>query len=295
MKKMLLWLLLSLFSMTAAQATILPASGVDEAFQAWTGIEATPAVILCERLTVLDARGDQGGKAVDTLQYSGQSIPVLESWDGYAKISYADGSKTGWVRNEYLKQDPAWYVCDKPTAVYAYPEAMSPRVAYLDTGETLPILAEYDDGVSIGGWVCVSLRGAAGWIRKTPQDTASETFFRPEQLKALTCAALTVNGEEIVCTDADTLGRLSALLTNAEDRGGEVSGCPFTAMLTLTVPEGGEIVLRLATDSCCIYRIDGRDYAYARHLCTPEGSPENSALYGLFGISRDMFFGLVKQ
>ena len=295
MKKLLTCLLSLLFCITAAQASILPASGVDETFQAWTGIEATPAVILCESLTVLDARGDQGGKAVDTLQYSGQSIPVLESWDGYAKISYADGSKTGWVRNEYLKADPAWYVCDGPTAVYAYPEAMSPRVAFLETGETLPILAEYDDGITIGGWVCVSMRGAAGWIRKTPLDTASETFFRPEQLKELTCARLTVNGEDFVCTDADTLSRLSALLTHAEDRGGEVSGCPFTATLTLTTPEGGELALRLATDSCCIYRIDGRDYAYARQLCTPEGSPVNSALFGLFGISTDTFFGLAGQ
>ena len=297
MKKLLLWMLLSLFCITAAQASILPASGVDKTFQAWTGIEATPAVILCESLTVLDARGDQGGKAVDTLQYSGQRIPVLESWDGYAKICYADGSKTGWVHNEYLKLDPAWYVCDEPMPVYAYPEAMSPRVAYLDAGETLPILAEYDDGISIGGWVCVSLRGAAGWIRKTPLDTASETSFRPEQLENLTAATLTLNGETLVCTDPAALGRLSAMLTSTEDQGGEVAGCPFLAELALSTEEGSEISLRLATDSCCVYRVDGRDYAYARNLCAPdgEGSPGNSALFGLFGITTDRFFGLAGQ
>ncbi len=66
MKRMLALLLCALLPLTAANATILPPEGVDEGFYSWTGIECTPAVILCESLSVLDARGDQGGKVVET-------------------------------------------------------------------------------------------------------------------------------------------------------------------------------------------------------------------------------------
>ena len=184
MKKTLLMTLALLLCMSTASATILPADGVNEGFKSFTGMDCVSAVVLCESLSVLNARGDQGGKKVDTLYY-GQKVPVIESWDGYAKISYADATKTGWVRNDYLLMDPAWYVCDDDTQVYAYPDTMSPRIALLDEGTKLPIITEYDDD-TINGWVCVSLRGAAGWIRKTPADTVSETWFRPEMLADIT-------------------------------------------------------------------------------------------------------------
>ena len=285
MKRFMLLFLAFLFLFPSALASILPPSGVDEDFKAWTGIECTPAVILCESLTILDERGDQGGKAVDTRYYSGKTIPVIESWDGYAKIYYADGTKTGWVRNEYLMMDPGWYICDEDMQVYAYPDVMAPRIAYLEKNTKLPILTEYDDG-SIRGWVCVSLRGAAGWIRKTPRDTANQTWFRPEMVTSLASATLTLNHETILCNDPGTLDQLSALLIHAEDKGGTVSGCPFTATLLLTLTNGKEIEMQLATDSCCVYRVDGRDYAYARHLWSAEeGSPSNETLFDLFDVS----------
>lgn len=287
MKKLLAFLLILTMGASCASATILPASGVDEDFKAWTGIECTPAVVLCQTLSVLDNRGDQGGKKVETLRYSGQTIPVIESWDGYARIYYSDGNKTGWVRSDYLMMDPAWYVCDEDVQVYAYPDTMAPRVALLDKGTKLPILTEYDDDKSISGWVCVSLRGAAGWIRKTPADTANQTWFRPEMLTDITYAQISLEGEEpLGCTAPGTLAALSELLVNAEDEGGMVAGCPFTAVLNLVTAQGESIALLLATDSCCVYRVDGRDYAYARHLFDPyEGAPENSVLFDLFGTN----------
>ena len=287
MKRFLLFLLALTMAASCASATILPASGVDEDFRSWTGIACTPAVILCESLSVLDNRGDQGGKRVETLLYSGKTIPVIESWDGYAKIYYADGSKTGWVRNDYLMMDPAWYLCDEDVQVYAYPDVMGPCVALLDKGTKLPILTEYDDGESLSGWVCVSLRGAAGWIRKTPADTADETWFRPEMLADITYARIDLkDGEPLGCTDPETLRQLAEILTNAEDKGGTVSGCPFTASLFLETAQGKTVTLQLAADSCCIYRVDGRDYAYARHLRDPdEGGPDNEVLFGLFGLN----------
>ena len=287
MKKILLMLLTLLLLCGTAGATILPASGVDEDFKAWTGIECTPAVILCESLSVLDARGDQDGKKVDTLNYTGKDLPVIENWDSYAKIYYSDGNKTGWVRNEYLMMDPAWYICDEDVQVYAYPDTMAPRVALLDKGTKLPILTEYADEQSLSGWVCVSLRGAAGWIRKTPADTVGETWFRPEMIRGYTFAELhhLSTGAMVYFTDEQDMAQLEDMLVHAKDMGGEVAGCPFGAVMTLYLADGREIQLQIATDSCCVYRVDGRDYQYARHLVSgDEGSPDNAMLFSLFGM-----------
>ena len=288
MKRLMTLLLCLLLPLTAAQASILPPSGVDEGFAAWTGIECTPAVILCENLTIYDARGDQGGKKVASLSYSGQTVPVIESWDGYALIYYADGAKTGWVHNEYLLFDPAWYVCDQGMPVYAYPDVMAPRVGYLATGTKLPIITEYDDGESIGGWACVSLRGAAGWIRKTPKDTISQTWFRPSMLEHITTATMTWQGEAISIShfNPEDVAALAVLLTNVNDLGAPVAGCPFGATLELSLESGQRITLQIATDSCCVYRVDGRDYQYARHLCSGDDHPDNTVLLEIFGLER---------
>lgn len=286
MKRIAALVLVMLLSLTAAHATILPPAGVDEDFAAWTGIECTPAVILCENLSIYDARGDQGGKKVGSLKYTGQDIPVIESWDGYALIYYSDGNETGWVHNEYLLFDPAWYVCDEGMPVYAYPDGMAPRVGWLASGTKLPILAEYE-GDAVNGWVCVSLRGAAGWIRKTPKDTVSQTWFRPQMLEDISAAVLTWQGEAISISDFDPedTAALSALLTNVNDLGAPVAGCPFGATLEVYLRDGRTVTLEIATDSCCVYRVDGRDYQYARHLKQdPDSSVSNTVLLDIFGL-----------
>ena len=283
MKKLLLALMMIALCTTAASATILPATGVAEDYRAWTGLEATPAVVLCESLSVLDARGDQGGKKVMTLNYTGKGILVIDSWDGWAQIHYSDGAELGWVRSDYLLMDPAWYLCDEDVQVYAYPDTMAPRVALLDEGTKLPIITEYD--AEYESWVCVSLRGAAGWIRKTRRDTVDNTWFRPEMLADITAAVLQMGDEAVGTTEQTVLTQLAVLLTNVEDEGGPMAGCPFAATLTLMLADGQKVEMQLATDSCCVYRVDGRDYAYARHLFDPnEGAPENVVLFGLFGL-----------
>ncbi len=283
MKKLLALILCLACLCSGAFATISPATGVDVNFYGFTGIECIPAVVLCESLTILDNRGDQGGQKAGELLYSGQTIPVIESWDGYAKIYYDDGNKTGWVRNEYLMLDPAWYLCDGETQVYAYPAFMAPRVALLEEGTILPILTQAE--VENQGWVCVSLRGAAGWIRKTPRDTVDETWFRPEMLADLAGASLSLNGADYPLTDPEGLAELAKLLTSVSDLGGPMAGCPFGALLTLTCSDGRIIPLDLATDSCCAYRVDGRDYQYARFLKTPDSGVDNTVLYSLFGVA----------
>ena len=179
--------------------------------------------------------------------------------------------------------DPAWYLCDEDVQVYAYPDTMAPRVALLDEGTKLPIITGYD--AKYESWVCVSLRGAAGWIRKTPRDTVDNTWFRPEILADITAAVLQMGDEAVGTTEQTVLTQLAVLLTNVEDEGGPMAGCPFAATLTLMLADGQKVEMQLATDSCCVYRVDGRDYAYARHLFDPnEGAPENVVLFGLFGL-----------
>ena len=287
MKKLLTILLSMMLCVSSASATIIPPAGVDEDFKAWTGLEATPAVVLCESLTVLNARGDQGGKKVDVLTYTGNDILVTESWDGYAQVHYSDGAALGWVRNDYLLMDPAWYLCDEDMQVYAYPDAMSPRVALLDKGTRLPIITQWDDEESINGWVCVSLRGAAGWIRKTPKDTVDNTWFRLEMIRDYTFAELSfpyTTGSMIYFDDEESRVALETMLMSVNDMGGMVAGCPFDAVLTIELVDGQEIQLQIATDSCCVYRVDGRDYQYARNLWSEEGGVDNSVLFGLFGV-----------
>ena len=231
MKKLLLTLMMIVLCTTAASATILPATGVDEDYRAWTGIDATRAVVLCESLSVLDARGDQGGRKVMTLNYTGKDILVIDSWDGWAQIHYSDGAELGWVRSDYLLMDPAWYLCDEDVQVYAYPDTMAPRVALLDEGAKLPIITGYD--AEYESWVCVSLRGAAGWIRKTPRDTVDNTWFRPEMLADITAAVLQMGDEAVGTTEQTVLTQLAVLLTNVEDEGGPMAGIMPTPAICL--------------------------------------------------------------
>ena len=166
----------------SASATVLPPEGISAGYLSFTGIEAYRAVVLCESLSVCDERD---GNVIDKL-YFGDTFMTSESWDGWANCTYADGSKSGWVRSDYIVIDPAYYLTDAQTAVYAYGDTMAPRVALLDGGTKLPIIAEMEN------WCVVSLRGASGWIRKTPADTVNETWFRSEMLSSIVQADLLV-------------------------------------------------------------------------------------------------------
>ena len=68
-----------------------------------------------------------------------------------------------------------------------------------------------------------------------------------------------------------------------------MAGCPFGAQLTLKLGSSAQmkyqvsqVTIELATDSCCVYRVDGRDYQYARSLKTEDNSPDNTLVFDLF-------------
>jgi len=127
-----------------------------------------PAVVLCETLTLREEPAATA-KAVKTLHYGDLPIVVgADSTDGareesgfvYCALGDAIDSPTGWINADYLFINPAWYVTEKETAVYAWNETGAPRVALLDGETRLPLLKEEE------GWYLVSLRGAVGWICK---------------------------------------------------------------------------------------------------------------------------------
>jgi len=148
---MMIAALILLGSIGTVQAEIIPPYGEGQ-----IGLQA---VVLCETLT-LRKEPSASSQAVKTLRY-GDRITVQPETGGWAACFLTDdvdGSRAGWVNEEYLAIDPAWYRTEKKTPVYAWNDTMAPKVALLDENTTLPILK------TEGNWLAVSLRGAAGWI-----------------------------------------------------------------------------------------------------------------------------------
>ena len=127
-----------------------------------------PAVVLCEKLTLREEPATSS-KALKTLRYGDQPIIVgadqpegakKENGFVYCTLGDSEDSPSGWINADYIVINPAWYVTEKNTAVYAWNDTAAPKVALLNKGTRLPILKE------AGNWYLVSLRGAVGWIRK---------------------------------------------------------------------------------------------------------------------------------
>ena len=127
-----------------------------------------PAVVLCETLTLRES-SSSSSKALATLNYGDRPIVVgadlpagakEENGFVYCVLGDSEDSPAGWLNADYIIINPAWYVTEKATAVYAWNDSTAPKVALLDNGTRLPILREE------GNWYIVSLRGAVGFVHK---------------------------------------------------------------------------------------------------------------------------------
>ena len=145
-------LVMMIGSIVSAQAEIIPPYG--------EGQIGLTAVVLCEELT-LRMGSDSSAPAVKTLK-NGSRIIVDRQVDGWAHCFLGDSEDAteGWVNADYIIIDPAWYVTEGKTPVYAWDSTGAPKVALLDGGNTLPIVADEGD------WLIVSLRGAVGFIQR---------------------------------------------------------------------------------------------------------------------------------
>lgn len=152
-KKLSLFLIMSAMMVSGGavcHASIIPAQG--------PGQIGYSSVVLCDSLS-LHADPAYDSQTVQTLKY-GDRVIVMDTEDGWAHCTTGDAedSPKGYVNEDFLIVDPAWYRTEGDTVVYAWNDTGAPKVALLDGDTTLPVLR--DDG----DWIVVSLRGAAGWI-----------------------------------------------------------------------------------------------------------------------------------
>lgn len=243
----------------AARAEILPAAEYDADYYAFTGLKAQEAVVLCESLTVREAP-DYRAAALYSMNEGRRFLTIVsEAADGFLSV-HDETERVGWVREEYVLVRPDLLVLSASTPAYAYGSPDAPRVALLAEKETLPVISRQD------GYLIVSLRGASAWIAEADVDVsvAGRDTWSPARLSVgVIEAEWSRDGERRVLRDPAKLARLTELLTDAELAGVGMAGCPFEASLRLTLADGSEAVMQLATDSCCVFRADGVDYRYA--------------------------------
>ena len=134
MRKLFVILTILSLLLATAHAEIIPPYGAGQiGFQ---------AVVLCEQLS-LRQEPNSSSRKVKTLEYGDLPI-VIEQSDGWAYVALGDSEESlkGWVNAEYISIDPAWYRTEGKTPVYAWDDALAPKVALLDENTTLPILAD---------------------------------------------------------------------------------------------------------------------------------------------------------
>lgn len=264
---------------TPAFALVVAPEEYNTSFANKTGIYAYDAYVLCDSLT-LRAKPDLNSKSLRQLSHGQKLLVSMREGEWYHV--YLSEHVEGWVKQEYVLINPALYITEAETPAYAYGSPYAPRVALLSKGDTLPIIHSTD------GYYVVSLRGASAWIEKTEARQTKD--FSPELLTGLTGASICYTSPQTGSTlyqgeirDPAALSRLGALLADVEEKGEAISGCPFgLAFLTVTLADGSTALLDVAMDSCCIYRVQGKDYAYARSQWTADGGLTNSVLFALF-------------
>lgn len=175
---------------------------------------------------------------------NGAPITVLGTADRYMHIQY--GGMTGYVPADCVALTP-------------YEGA--------ESEETEPMFP-------IGSW----------WPAATQEPVAEETpplgLMIPKS--GIARAELRRGGFTDVLRNKNALHELTQILQAVEYRGEGISGCPFDATLTVEFADGTREVVQIATDSCCIFRYNGHDYAYARNIWNEENGVGNSVLFELF-------------
>lgn len=271
-------LLALLLPLVCAGAEVIPAYG-----QGQIGYQA---VVLCQSLTVRESP-NASSKAVLTLK-AGALFATESFTDGWLDCFPTENEgRAGWVKADYVAVDPAWYQTGAATAVRAWDDDSAYQVALLDAGERYPILK------AEGEWLCIGLRGAAGWIHD-PQGAAAarDAALYPANFGEIAQATLTApDGSAYALADPAALAQLGELLSHCHAR--YASGCPFDGKLTLTLANGRAMTLDMASDSCAVFRTAKGDYySYGDHLPhEPDSSSDASRIFwALFGLNNNELY-----
>ncbi len=261
-----------------AGAEVIPAFGPGQ-----IGFEA---VVLCQSLTVRES-WSASSKAVRTLK-AGDVFSSQSYMDGWLDCFPSEnGGRAGWVKADYVIVDPAWYKTDAATAVRAWNSESAYQIALLDRDERYPILK------TEGEWLCIGLRGAAGWIHD-PQGAAQarDAAFYPADFMYVAQAEVTSpDGAAHPLADPAALAELGALLSHSHPC--FATACAFDGKLTLTLINGRTVTLEMATDSCNVFRMEnGMYYQYGDNLPHEEDSSSGAGLafWALFGLNSGDFY-----
>ena len=158
----LLVMSLLLGSIGFAHASIIPPRG--------EGQIGIGAIVVCEE-TAMYETDDTSSKVVLTLGF-GDHIIVVEQAGEWARCVRSDSEDAphGWVSAENLMIDPAFYMTEGKTPVYAWNDTAAPKEAWLDEYTLLSVL-KID-----GDWIVVPLNGATGWINVANEIQEGERF-----------------------------------------------------------------------------------------------------------------------
>ena len=157
--KILMVLMIVLGCVGAANAEVIPPLGPGQQI-------GYPAVVLCEKLTLRE-KPSSSSAAIESLDFGDRPIvigadlpagPEEENGFVYCTLGDSEDSPCGWLNADYIVINPAWYVTEGKTTIYAWNDTAAPKIALLDSNTRLPILKEDGD------WYLVSLRGAVSWI-----------------------------------------------------------------------------------------------------------------------------------
>ena len=149
MKKLGICLLAMLLTCSAALGEIIDPIG--------PGQMGYDAVVISKNVSVRPTQ-DANAKAVTRLSY-GDRFAAVSLGNGWCEcyLSETEGI-SGYVLEDYILIDPAYFVTEESTPVYAWQSRKAKRVGLLGRGETYPIIKTEEN------WILISLRGAAGWI-----------------------------------------------------------------------------------------------------------------------------------
>ena len=145
--------------------------------------------------------------------------------------------------------------------------------------------------------IVVSRMSADGGYAEAPEltekilalvcDKLGITPFNPSAIQDIVSARLELQflGDDKkytqTITDVKVLTDIESMLSGAENYD---SGCPFyEAYMTLTLANGEEVLLAVASDSCCTYFVNGQGFNYKpAHLRGKEDSGYNDMLFKYF-------------
>jgi uncharacterized protein YgiM (DUF1202 family) len=128
-----------------------------------SGQTIVPGIILSSSASLRET-ASTGSRLIMAIS-NGEIVSILGESNGWYNVEYQDRhtntTKTGFIRTDFVLKYPEFIILQKTTDIYAMPTSGSKKVGQVATPTALVIIGEYN------GYLCVNLRQASGFIRKT--------------------------------------------------------------------------------------------------------------------------------